>query len=143
LVAATFAVRHGTSKGSVDRDDFCIRVEFLDRGPKGMNRSATKTTQTIGIFQGMKDLVGPDKVFEFGPGFATQTLLEPPFPSLTDFHFGAVGHVRFEGLRATIHLVRLHDDWLGDVGKVRCISSDLVDPMSIACCCGPFQKQIY
>jgi hypothetical protein len=95
LVAATFAARHATSKGSLDRDDFCIRVEFLDRGSKGMNRSEAKTAQAIGIFQRMKDLVGPDKVFEFGPRLATQTLLEPSFSSLTDFHFGAVGHVRF------------------------------------------------
>jgi hypothetical protein len=76
LAAAALAAARTKAEGTIHRDDFRLRVQFLDRHGVGVAWLAKATATKVGVLQRMKDLGATNEILELRLGFASQNLLE-------------------------------------------------------------------
>jgi len=65
LVTATLAISNRTGKRTVHRENLCRRRRVLDHHFEWMTGTAKETDATIGILEGIRELIAFDEVLEF------------------------------------------------------------------------------
>lgn len=110
LVGAALAAGKATFEGPIQSDDFGLGIFLLHNRSVWVTTGATHAAETIGVFQGVKDLFFPLEVSELGQGLAPEKLLETTAPGLSQNELLALGKMGFHGIRAAVvHSVGLHD----------------------------------
>jgi len=75
LVATAFAAPVGTPQGAFDGDNFFVGIELFYDHSIWMARSTADSAETTSIFEGLEDLLIPDKIFELCLGLTSKTVL--------------------------------------------------------------------
>jgi hypothetical protein len=82
----------------------------LDNHLELMISRTAKAAAEIGFFQRMRDLISIDKIPKFSLRLTSQACLQPSLLGLTNVHLADTAQVSRQGLAATVHFLRLHDD---------------------------------